>query len=225
MRENDTDRKDLKRNMLSKKYLNSVRNVPAMMKKIIDGTAPDKFTTEHLKKIGFGASNDRAIIGVLKDLGFLNEGGIPTQRYHDYRNQSKSKEVLGEALREAYSDIFHINEHPAQTDTEAIKGLFKSTHNSSDEIAGYMRNTFLSLLELADISARPVKTSKADSDAKGEEKKGDPSAGKKQDANSPSKDVLVPNLRYNIEVHLPATKDIEVYNSIFKSLREHLLND
>jgi hypothetical protein len=32
------------------------------------------------------------------------------------------------------------------------------------------------------------------------------------------------NLRYNIEVHLPATKDIEVYNAIFKSLKEHLID-
>jgi len=31
-------------------------------------------------------------------------------------------------------------------------------------------------------------------------------------------------LRHNIEVHLPATKDIEVYSAIFKALREHLLD-
>lgn len=29
-------------------------------------------------------------------------------------------------------------------------------------------------------------------------------------------------LHYNIPIHLPATKDVEVYNAIFKSLREHL---
>ena len=30
-------------------------------------------------------------------------------------------------------------------------------------------------------------------------------------------------LHYNIQIHLPATKDIEVYNAIFKSLKEHLI--
>jgi hypothetical protein len=30
-------------------------------------------------------------------------------------------------------------------------------------------------------------------------------------------------LNYNIQIHLPATKDLEVYNAIFKSLREHLI--
>jgi hypothetical protein len=32
-----------------------------------------------------------------------------------------------------------------------------------------------------------------------------------------------PSLHYNIQIHLPATKDVEVFNAIFKSLREHLL--
>jgi len=32
-----------------------------------------------------------------------------------------------------------------------------------------------------------------------------------------------PGLHYNIEIHLPATKDVEVYNAIFKSLREHII--
>lgn len=198
------------------------------MKKIIEGTAPDKFTTEHLKKIGFPSSNDRALLGILKDLGFISDSGTPTQLYHDYRNTSKSSKVLGDALKEAYSDIFHINEKPSQSDRPAITGLFKSTHNVSDQVASFMANTFLSLLSMADISGthKPVATKK-------EEK-----TKKDKDANDGDKGILpsnnngnvgvlpiVPNLRYNIEIHLPATKDIEVYNAIFKSLKEHLLND
>jgi hypothetical protein len=35
--------------------------------------------------------------------------------------------------------------------------------------------------------------------------------------------IKTPGLHYNIEIHLPATKDVEVYNAIFKSLREHLI--
>jgi hypothetical protein len=35
--------------------------------------------------------------------------------------------------------------------------------------------------------------------------------------------VVSPGLHYNIQIHLPATKDIEVYNAIFKSVKEHLI--
>lgn len=212
--------------MLSKKYLNSIKNLAAIMKKIVEGTAPDKFTTEHLKKIGFPSSNDRALIGILKDLGFLAESGAPTQRYHDYRNSSKSRQVLGDALKEAYSDIFHINEKPSQGDRQAITGLFKSTHNVSDQISGFMANTFLTLLSLADISVSS-KPQKKEIDKTKKTETGTTSENPEQENQKeiPQVQPIIPNLRYNIEIHLPATKDIEVYNSIFKSIREHLLND
>jgi hypothetical protein len=31
-------------------------------------------------------------------------------------------------------------------------------------------------------------------------------------------------LHYNIQIHLPATKDLEVYNAKFKSLKDHLID-
>lgn len=193
------------------------------MKKIVEGTAPEKFTTEHLKKIGFKSSNDYSSIGVLKDLNFLSENGVPTQRYHDYRNTARSKQVLGEALKEAYSDIFHLSEKPTSSDKPAITGLFKSTHNVSDQVAGFMANTFLTLLEMADISGASKPTPKKEKTTKEEAPSEEKHQPEKEQSNGPI--PIIPNLRYNIEIHLPATKDIEVYNSIFKSLREHLLND
>ncbi|MEP7232363.1 MAG: DUF5343 domain-containing protein [Ginsengibacter sp.] len=209
--------------MLSKKYLNSVKNLPAIMKKIVEGTAPEKFTMEHLKRIGFKSSNDQTVIGLLKDIGFLSENAVPTQMYHDYRNAARSKQVLGDALKVAYSDIFHLTEKPSISDKQAITGLFKSTHNVSNQVAGFMSNTFLTLLELADISSTNKATIKKEKSHKEQEEDKD---NKGQEKEPPNFQLpIVPNLRYNIEIHLPATKDIEVYNSIFKSLREHLLNE
>jgi hypothetical protein len=39
--------------MLTSRYLTSVKNVPAIMQKIVDGVAPDRFNAEHLKAMGF----------------------------------------------------------------------------------------------------------------------------------------------------------------------------
>ncbi len=208
--------------MLSRKYLNSVKNLPSILDKIVEGTAPEKFTTEHLKKIGFSSSNDRGVIGLLKDLKFLSEDGAPTQRYHDFRNSSLSKKVMGEALQEAYSDIFHLNEKPTVADKPAVAGLFKSTHNVSDQVAGFMANTFYTLLDRADISSKPTKQKTIKEqlpDTKADIQKQEPQN------NGNIIPPIVPNLRYNIEIHLPATKDIEVYNAIFKSLKAHLIDE
>jgi hypothetical protein len=207
--------------MLTGRYMTSVKNLSAIMRKIVDGTAPSKFTVAHLKGIGFKSSNDQGVIPLLKDLGFLASDGAPTQRYHDYRDQSRSRAVLGQAIRAAYEDIFHIKEKPSKSDRASIEGRFKSVHNASDRVAALQAATFLALLDLADLSATvspPVKK-------KEEERKAGREARDASEREANGAGVPFTGLRYNIEVHLPATKDIEVYNAIFKSLKEHLLED
>jgi hypothetical protein len=90
------------------------------MTKVVEGAAPPKFNADHLKSIGFGGSNDRGVVPLLKDLGFLEADGTPTPRYQKYRDGSQSKKVMAEALRETYADIFHINEKPTASDRAAV---------------------------------------------------------------------------------------------------------
>lgn len=76
--------------------------------------------------------------------------------------------------------------------------------------------TFFAFLEKADVTGakRP----------KGEDRgpEGHVEGAEKPLATPPGDRSL--QLRHNIEVHLPATKDIEVYNAIFKALKENLLD-
>ena len=203
--------------MLTSRYMTSVKNVPAIMQGIVNGTAPSKFTQAHLKSIGFKSSNDFGIISLLKDLGFLTADGAPTPRYHEYRDRSRSRAVLGAALREAYEDLFHINERPSEPDRSAIEGKFKSVHNATDRVAKEQTKTFFAFLELADLA-----------DGNATPKPPSPDKPKREETPAadelPAKHKSVAGLHYNIQIHLPATKDPEVYNAIFKSLREHILD-
>lgn len=207
--------------MLTNRYMTSVKNLPLILNKIIEGTAPDKFTVAHLKSIGFKSSNDQGVIPLLKDLGFLSSDGSPTHRYHAYRDRSNSKLVLGEALSEAYSDLFHINEKPTESDRVAIEGKFKSVHNTTDRVSREQAKTFYALLELSDIEN---KFNQNTVDSRLETTKDNPTE-KSQHSEATSLNYEFGGLRYNIEIHLPATKDPEVYNAIFKSLKEHLLEN
>ena len=210
--------------MLTERYLASTKNIPALFQKIIEGTAPDKFTIAHLRGIGFSSSNDNAFIPLLKELGFLTDDGTPTQRYHEYRNRAKSKSIMAQSLREAYSELFHINEKPSEADKTEIEGKFKSTHNTSDRVAEQQARTFFALLKLADLDAEPKPQPPSDSESVGTSRSvtdTEPNQIKAPPLNTAQTGFA--GLRYNIEVHLPATKDVEVYNAIFKSLREHLL--
>jgi hypothetical protein len=121
---------------------------------------------------------------------------------------------LGEALKEAYGDLFHINATPTEGDRAAIHGKFKSAHNVSDAVADKQTMTFLALLKLADLGQGHPK--------KKPEKHVDETPPLPAPVVERTSDKTV-NLRYNIEIHLQATKDVDVYNAIFKSLRSHLL--
>lgn len=203
---------------LTTKYLVAQKNIPLVFDKIVTGAVPDKFTIAHLEGLGFTSSNDRGFLGLLKDLGFLTDDGTPTQRYKDYRDRSRSKAVLGQALREAYGDLFLINENElSKNDKVAIVGRFKSTHGSTDNVASLQAATFLALLELADVTAKQPSMPAVI----------EPQVERPPPDKPPIEYVQKRSvdLRYTIEVHLPATKDMEVYNAIFKSMRQHLLDE
>jgi hypothetical protein len=210
--------------MLTKRYLTSVKNLPAIMDKIVEGTAPTKFTIAHLKSLGFSSSNDRGMLALLKDLRFLSDDGTPSPRYHEYRDASRSRAIMAEALRETYEDLFHISEKPGPPHRAAIEGKIKSALNVSDRVAKESASTFLALLKLADLDAPPSTPLQQDSEDSGREE-----TDEKTDTGTGQTPLIPPpgtiGLRYNVEIHLPASKDIGVYNAIFKSLKEHLLDN
>ena len=201
---------------LANAYVQIYGQLPEVFQSISEGQAPASFTTQHLKDIGFSSSNFRAVIPLLKALGFLSSDGTPTQRYHEYRNLAQSKKVMAEALREAYGDLFTIKAHPTNADRDLIEGKFKSVHNATPSTAKLMASTFYSLLALADFSGpiEPKKDKHLETPAIQVQKPPNEIPQSQQPRSS---------LHYNIQIHLPATKDVEVFNSIFKALKEHLL--
>ncbi len=202
-------------------YTQVYGQIPEFFAKLQEGQAPSSFTQQHLKDIGFPSSNHRAFIPMLKALGFLSASGAPTHRYHTYRDKSQARQVLGEALKEAYSDLFVIKSHPSDKDKGLIEGKFKSAHNATDRPAELMAKTFFALLKIADIDHVPTPQNKipdVPSPASSE------TSATTQPQNGGALGALpLSGLHYNIQIHLPATKDVEVYNAIFKSLKEHLI--
>lgn len=209
--------------MLSNKYLATVRNLQDIMKKIVEETPPEKFTIAYLKHLGFKSSNDYRVIRLLKDIGFLSESGNPTHIYYEYRNPYLSRRLLGNIVKEMYGDIFLLLENPHPKNSLFIRELFKTTHGVSDQLALFMTNTFFALFELSDVNNTiDFINHEVEMSIKNDEKKDlslieSNKSGYSQENNS--------KFNYNIELHLPSTKDKEVYDLIFTSLRKHLFKE
>lgn len=192
------------------------------------GTAPPSFTRQFLKDIGFKSSNHLEFIPLLKGLGFLTADGSPTDRYRQFLDGTRWKQVIAEAVKEAYGDVFILKARPTTSDLQMIIGKFKSTYNVSDVQAERAARTFLALLNLSDPeslyqSGKPDTASSQDEQAIQQVV---PFQAVKANGfdSSVTQGKSGASLHYNIQIHLPATKEIEVYNAIFKSLRDHLID-
>ncbi len=201
-------------------YLVTTKNAEAFFNAIQGAKAPERFTTKFLKDLDFSSSNDRLYIGVLKGLAFLDENGVPTERYFAFLDHSQSGRVLADALRDAYDELFALNKNAQTMTIDEVKGKLKSLTQGrkSENVITWMANTFKGLAERADwsgpaITAAPEQTEevKAPSEQPASVSIGAGSAGRELE------------LHYNIQLILPESRDQAVYDALFSSLRRHLL--
>ncbi len=197
-------------------YLTSTKNLPAILEQIQKGRVPPKFTYDHLKQLGFPSSNDRPIIPVLKALGFLDATGAPKERYRRYKDTSIAKRVLAEGIREAYTDVFAIDESAHRLPADKVKGIFARLSEKGDTVTDKMALTFRSLVDQADFST-PADFGEADVEDTEEVPLDD------QDERGRTLGATLA-LRHDVHVHLPVSEDVKVYDAIFRSLRDNLLS-
>lgn len=204
---------------LSTAYMTSVKNIPAIFDSIKGAAVPPKFTNEFLKSLGFLSSNDRAFINVLKGIGFLDPQGVPTELYRQFRDSTQSGSVLANAMRDSYSDLFLAHLRADELPAEKLKGFFATKTDKGDRVVELMAGTFRALVRQADFKAvqkqpivqKPPAIDETEGATKVIEREGA--------VPTPAWDA---DFHYNIQIHLPATRDISVYNAIFKSLRDNL---
>lgn len=206
-------------------YMNSVKRIPEILEAIQTAQAPQTFHTRFLEQLGFKTKGDRLVIGVLKDLGFLDDKGTPTERYYRFLDQSHSGAVLAEGIREAWSDLFAININAHQIQKVEFAGKLKTLSQGqlSDRVIDCHYMTFSALVKNADFTSHSLKQK-----SKVEPERIELKESVKTKSDIDSKDHSSRNklefggLVYNIQIVLPESRDPAVYDALFKSLKEHL---
>lgn len=195
-------------------YMYTVSNVGNMFDAIQRAQVPPRFTHSFLKTLGFKSTNDRSFINVLKGLGFLDSNSSPTEIYKAYRDKSQAKKVLGQQIKKAYPALFMADESIHEAKLDDVKGKISALTGKDTSVVNKMASTFSALCKLADFSGAPKATSAAPAT---EEAVESPALERK----SPVGGAL--SFSHVIYINLPTTKDVAVYDAIFRSIREHLL--
>ena len=132
--------------------------IPAYFDAILDAQAPERFSYKFLENLGFSSTNDRLLIGLLKDLGFLNSDGAPQPRYYQFLDRSRSKQVLAEAVQESFSDLFAVNKKSNELNKDEVKNKLRTLYagKKSDDLIDRIARTFTALVEYADFSSLPT---------------------------------------------------------------------
>jgi Family of unknown function (DUF5343) len=196
-------------------YVAAYGNITKALQAIQRAQTPDRFTQDFLAtKLGVTGGSAKPVIPFLKKTGFLASDGVPTSTYQRFRNPSQSKRAAAEALRKGFVPLYEINEYAHDLSDPDLKGIIMQA-TGLDEGASTIRSIIGSFKALRAF---------ADFDLASQDEE---SSGQESGSGKTYLEEAVPlpaglNLGYTINIHLPATSDIAVYNAIFKSLREHL---
>lgn len=204
-------------------YLTSTKNLDGILAAIQTAQAPSRFTLSFLEQLGYKSSSDRLIINVLKALGFLSADGAPTERYYRYLDQTEAPRVLAEAMRDAYADLFQLNRNAQNLSRTEVKNKIKTLTQgkTNDNVAGRMAGTFLEFAKRADFAAPTQVWDEVPPRVRTED------TGETIEPSVPEPMTTPPaglgGLVYNIQIHLPESRDQAVYDALFRSLKSHLL--
>lgn len=195
-----------------KKYIYIVN--PAKLKNFLNKIqsigVPDKFTRNDLVTLGFKSSNDRPIVPIMKDLGFISPDGVPTQRWRDYRVKEKAKRVLAEGILKHYANLYKTYPNAHLQDNQTLNDFFKGETDLGDKAISLMISTFNVLKELADFEAEKPAP----------EKEIEAERGVTEGEKLPT--LEIPSIHIDIQIHLSPEAKLEQIDKIFESMAKHL---
>lgn len=206
-------------------YMNSTGLVGKILDAIKVAETPDRFSVDYLSTVlGYGSGSARPFISLAKRLGLLNSDGTPSSLYRRFRGtEQESKAAMAEAIRKGYAPLYKRNQYAHKLDNKQLEGHVREITGMAEgnSVLRAVTGTFNALKKYADFEANAVAaTGPEDSSGGGDASEG---PGGEVGTNSGGREGEPLRFGYTINVNLPDTNDITVFNAIFKSMKEHLL--
>jgi hypothetical protein len=197
--------------------------VPGKLKDFLEKVrslgVPTKITTKWLESIGYKSSNDRSILGVIRQIKFIDDSNNATEKWTKYRG-GNYKQVLADGIREGYTDLFAIYPDAHVRSNEDLENFFSTKSTAGKQVISAIVGTFKSLCELADFSAVPnsVDNNSNDSILKVQPAGNTPNE-RETSREQPS---FSPKLHIDIQVHISPDATPQQIDQIFESMAKHI---
>jgi hypothetical protein len=209
--------------MASLPYVTSPGNIDRALNGIRTAAVPDKISQDFVKTILKvpGGSGDQ-MTAFLKKLGLANPDGSPNELYRKFRNPTSSGAAIASCIKSAYAPLYARNEFMHELSDADLLGLVvEETGEPHDSNAVKLTVSCIRHLKaFAEFRTPEVLAN--------ENKSEKPVESPKPALPAPSEGLARKtfglNLGYTINLNLPATSDPEVFDAIFRSLKEHLLS-
>lgn len=189
---------------------------------------PKSIDSSVLKSLEIAPKNESFIINIFKFLDIIGDDSDVNKDNtgHFYGTTDQYQAGMAKLIKSAYSELFELHGDGAwKLGLEGLTAFFRTKDSASELMGKRKASTFATLAEQAGkrepaaIMSAPV--------PKKSKKKASKRNKKKREADELDRDPGGPsgyNLAVRVEINLPATSDQSVYQAIFKSLREDLLN-
>lgn len=202
-------------------YLVAPGSIRKCLDQIKKASTPERVTQDFIQtKLGIKGGTGAALIPFLKKIGFVNSDGTPSELYKRFRNPTESGAAVADAIKRGYGSLYEMNEYTHDLPDSELKGLVLQATGFGEEspVVSLVQRTFKNLKEYADFNATAEESKQHNGKEEPTPQHDRGARGQRSSASS-----LGMNLSYTVNLNLPATGDIAVFNAIFRSLKENFL--
>jgi hypothetical protein len=158
----------------------------------------------------------KAVPPFLKKMQFINPDGSPTQLYSKFKTDGGRSQAAYEGMKNAFVELFKRNEYIHKATENSVKDLIVEITGlkKTDKIVRLIYSTFDAIRGfISGEVSNPVEEVTEDMNQLSPIKKPETDLSYAQKI----------GLSYHINIVLPETENIGVFDAIFKSLRSNLL--
>lgn len=198
-------------------YTTTPGKLKTVLQNLINAERPDTFNKSYIETyLGVTGGSAAPIPNVMKRVDFIGGDGRPTEWYAKFQTDSGRPEASLHGLKKAFSEIFKKNTFAHSLSEEKVREIIVEITGlvKTDPIVSQIFGTFDAFRGFIPSDYVGNKEQpRGDTDREGHQ---DPPEGSGQPLGKLG-------LSYHVNIVLPETKDVAVYNAIFQSLKANLL--